>query len=79
MFIRCVGKEKSYKMLSGLCCFVIIYVHLSDNKSSAASDVYKRQVHLSDNHVKAFNETYIQVKYHISIAVVFLFFICGAD
>lgn len=57
MFIRCVGKEKSYKMLSGL----IIYVHLSDN------------------HVKAFNETYIQVKYHISIAVVFLFFICGAD
>ena len=57
MFIRCVGKEKSYKMLSGLCCFVIIYVHLSDN------------------HVKAFNETYIQVKYHISIAVVFLFFI----
>lgn len=55
MFIRCVGKEKSYKMLSGLCCFVIIYVHLSDN------------------HVKAFNETYIQVKYHISIAVVFLF------
>ena len=58
MFIRCVGKEKSYKMLSGLCCFVIIYVHLSDN------------------HVKAFNETYIQVKYHISIAVVFLFFIC---
>ena len=58
MFIRCVGKEKSYKMLSGLCCFVIIYVHLSD---------------------KAFNETYIQVKYHISIAVVFLFFICGAD
>ena len=53
--------EKSYKMLSGLCCFVIIYVHLSDN------------------HVKAFNETYIQVKYHISIAVVFLFFICGAD
>ena len=61
MFIRCVGKEKSYKMLSGLCCFVIIYVHLSDN------------------HVKAFNETYIQVKYHISIAVVFLYFICGAD
>ena len=57
----CWERKNLIKMLSGLCCFVIIYVHLSDN------------------HVKAFNETYIQVKYHISIAVVFLFFICGAD